>query len=169
MYYPDNPMPSRLITDPIHASEVLDSISRRLNLLGMMVAIGLVTHIMIFALMALFLIVNAPWDLLVYAVIVSLFVFLINMIIIILYETLKRRGEALFLIINDEFQRFNGNPDDSQNNIGPIREILFTVRQFPRAADLPFIPGRFGTSIAILLNVMAVSVFLVMVFKLRPL
>jgi hypothetical protein len=79
---------------------------------------------------------------------------LIAVICIIRYESLRKRGDALFEEISDELQwnvrtESKANPHTSDR---PNLNARVALRSFARATDLPLIPGRYGPGIYATIN-----------------
>lgn len=80
----------------------------------------------------------------------------------VLYETLRKRGDAMFEEISDELQwnirgaKSSGGADlvDERPNL----QARIILRTFARASDLPLIPGKFGAGIYAAVNLFALFV-----------
>jgi hypothetical protein len=99
-----------------------------------------------------------------FVVFVGLSVF-VNLAVIVLFENLRRGGDALFEQISDELhwhvgyrkQKENGAVADDDGQLSDARLVL---RAFAGAADLPLIPGKFGPAIYAGVNVVFALLFL---------
>lgn len=76
----------------------------------------------------------------------------------IYYETLRKRGEAIFEETSDELQWHIGYRNSLFNKEAsskrPDLEIRIILRSFARTTDLPLIPGKFGPVLYIGINIL---------------
>jgi hypothetical protein len=81
------------------------------------------------------------------------------------FETLRKRGDAIFQELSDELQWHVGRrtPDylDDPPTTRPVLEARVMLRTFSAAAELPLVPGRFGGAayacVSLLIAVLSVS------------
>lgn len=69
------------------------------------------------------------------------------------YDTLRKRGDALFEEISDELQwnvRQNGTGTIAKER--PELNVRVALRSFARATDLPLLPGTYGPGIYVAVN-----------------
>jgi len=69
------------------------------------------------------------------------------------FESLRKRGDAIFQELSDELQWHVGRPSGEgvpQNR--PLLEARIAMRTFSVAAELPLVPGRFGGAVYAILN-----------------
>lgn len=84
--------------------------------------------------------------------------FVATLCTVVLYEYLRRKGDAYFEEISDELQwnvgyrRRTSNPDKNADETPPL-QIRVILRSFARTTDLPLIPGKFGPAIYAGINV----------------
>jgi len=80
------------------------------------------------------------------------------LLIVALFESYRRRGDALFEELSDEFLWNNSTSrrrsSDSYPESRPPLEIRLLLRSFTRAADLPMVPGRFGPAVYAAFNLL---------------
>jgi hypothetical protein len=79
-----------------------------------------------------------------------------NVLLALSFESFRKRGNALFEELSDEFQWHLGSEKKLFDKIGPTRppiELRVTLRSFLSATDLPLAPGRFGPLIYTIINV----------------
>lgn len=91
--------------------------------------------------------------------------------IIIWFERIRRSGDTLFEEISDELQWHVRHDDPKASHSAarsrPDFSVRVALREFARLSDLPVIPGRFGPSIYIAVNVI-VSFFALVLLYGRP-
>ncbi|MDZ7361412.1 MAG: hypothetical protein ONB46_11925 [candidate division KSB1 bacterium] len=91
----------------------------------------------------------------------SLFV---NLAVIVLFENLRRGGDALFEEISDKLHWYVGYRKQKENgaaaNDGQPPDARLVLRAFAGAADLPLIPGKFGPAIYAGVNLVFALLFL---------
>jgi hypothetical protein len=93
-----------------------------------------------------------------FVLIASTFAFL-NIVILIGYERLHKRGDTLFDEISDELSWFT-QPSRGQPSVGPAPvatppiDVRVALRSFTRNADLPLVAGRFGPAVYGLVNLL---------------
>jgi hypothetical protein len=82
-----------------------------------------------------------------------------------LFETLRKRGDAIFQELSDELQWHLGRRgfEDAPRE-RPLLEERITLRTFSAATELPLVPGLFGGAIYAALNLM-IAVTSVLVFR----
>ena len=82
---------------------------------------------------------------------------------LILFETRKKRGNALFDELSDEYQWNLLAPErkstDADRGKPPI-DVRVILREFSRASDLPLVPGKYGPSAYVGINVLIVIGFI---------
>lgn len=79
-----------------------------------------------------------------------------NVLIALAFETLRKRGDAIFEELSDEFQWHLGGDKRRSAEIGPSRppiNLRVTLRSFLSAGDLLLAPGRFGPLFYSIINV----------------
>ncbi len=84
------------------------------------------------------------------------------MILVVLFETDRKEGDALFKEISDELQwnvRFSGgmSPESAPPEKRPNLNYRFALRLFAQSTDLPLTPGRYGPLAYLLINLMVTS------------
>jgi hypothetical protein len=94
---------------------------------------------------------------------------LLAMVGIVRYDTLRKRGDALFEEISDELQ-WNIRIESKQELTMAERPELnarVALRSFARATDLPLVPGKYGPGIYATINflMLLLSYSLVRVFR----
>jgi hypothetical protein len=80
-----------------------------------------------------------------------------------LFETLRKRGDAIFQELSDELQWHVGRLPFREAPVErPMLDVRVTLRTFSAAAELPLVPGRFGGAVYAALNLIIAiaSVFL---------
>lgn len=80
---------------------------------------------------------------------------LIAVIVIVRYESLRKRGDALFEEISDELQWNVRQKESGKMPLAPERPMLkarITLRSFARATDIPLVPGKYGPGIYTTIN-----------------
>jgi hypothetical protein len=84
----------------------------------------------------------------------------ISLISLVLYESMRKSGDALFEEISDELQwkvlggtsaRLSNARDDR-----PPIDIRVRLRDYARATELPFVPGRYGAAVYAAINIVMV-------------
>jgi len=97
------------------------------------------------------------------------FAVLMNLVVIVVFENLRKGGDALFEKISDELHWYLGYRKQKDNgtaaNDGQPLDARLVLRAFARAADLPLIPGKFGPAIYAGVNVVIALLFLYFRFK----
>ncbi|HXQ72190.1 MAG TPA: hypothetical protein VN844_16965 [Pyrinomonadaceae bacterium] len=84
---------------------------------------------------------------------------LIAVVAIVRYETLRKRGDALFEEISDELQwNLRQNVTETIARERPELNARVALRSFARATDLPLIPGRYGPVIYVAINLVILFV-----------
>lgn len=70
-----------------------------------------------------------------------------------LFETLRKRGNAIFQELSDELQWHVGRPQaPGQPQERPFLDARVALRTFSAASELPLIPGRFSAAAYALLS-----------------
>ncbi len=89
---------------------------------------------------------------------------LVNLVVISVFENLRRGGDALFEEISDELHWHLGyrkqTASGTVTNGGQPPDARLVLRAFAQAADLPLIPGKFGPAIYAGVNVVIALLFL---------
>ncbi len=92
-------------------------------------------------------------------IIMNASLFVISLLAIVLYESLRRRGDAVFEEISDEIQWDVGYRDretsEKQGDQSPPIVARVMLRNFARTTDLPLVPGKFGPAIYAAVNVLS--------------
>ena len=76
----------------------------------------------------------------------SLFVFAV--LFAMLFEQLRRRGEVIYGEVTDELHRAHSDPQLER----PRLSFRIALKNFASSMELPLIPGRYGVSLYLLLN-----------------
>lgn len=79
-----------------------------------------------------------------------------NLISLIRYERLHKRGDTLFEEISDELNWYLREPPAEKSSVAnrtPPITVRVVLRSYTRTTDLPLIPGRFGPGIYGLVNI----------------
>lgn len=87
---------------------------------------------------------------------------------IVRYDTLRKRGDALFEEISDELQwNVHQSVTETIARERPELNARVALRSFARATDLPLIPGRYGPGIYATINflILFLSYYLVIKFR----
>jgi hypothetical protein len=90
------------------------------------------------------------------------------LVAIVRYDTLRKRGDALFEEISDELQwNIRRNATETIARERPELNARVALRSFARATDLPLIPGKYGPGIYATINfvVLFLSYYLVQLFR----
>jgi hypothetical protein len=99
--------------------------------------------------------------------IIITFLSLLPLLAIVLYESQRRRADALFEEISDELQWNVGYRDREINkqvaDNSPPLDARVILRSFARTTDLPLVPGKYGPSVYAAVNVFS-TFFLVFSF-----
>ena len=99
----------------------------------------------------------------------SLFVALL---ILVLYERLRKRGDALFEEISDEFQSYialGGTEEKvASTDYRPPLGWRVVLRSFARTTDLPLVPGKFGPAVYAAINMALAILQAYFLFVRRP-
>lgn len=85
---------------------------------------------------------------------VSAMLFVMVVFLAMLFEQLRRRGEIIYEEVTDDLHRFYRETEMDRPRIA----FRIALKNFATAMDLPLVPGRYGVSLYILLN-LAVLVF----------
>lgn len=86
-----------------------------------------------------------------------------SLALIVFYESLKKRGEALFEEISDELEWDVRGSEGRQSAEGrPELRARIALRTFARTTDLPLIPGKYGPAIyaVLVIGILAVAMSL---------
>lgn len=89
--------------------------------------------------------------------------FLLALSFIVLYESLRRRGDSIFEEISDELQWNVGYRQSTTSGTAdemPPLKTRVILRSFARTTDLPLIPGKFGPAIYAGMNII-LALFLI--------
>ncbi|MDT0212566.1 hypothetical protein Q9R29_01590 [Rothia sp. ARF10] len=91
----------------------------------------------------------------------SAFLTVVVIIALVLFEIMRKRGDALFQELSNDLQ-------DGKEGAGPLEErapleFRITLRSFAAAADLPLFPGRMGAALYTGLNMVFVVICLQLV------
>lgn len=92
-----------------------------------------------------------------------------NLVMVVFYENYRKRGETLFEEISDEIQwrisdrQVSKYDEEVLIDYKPWLESRVILRDFVKTTDLPLIPGKYGTSIYAIINI--VIAFLVTYLK----
>ncbi|HYW07127.1 MAG TPA: hypothetical protein VE913_09240 [Longimicrobium sp.] len=102
-------------------------------------------------------------------VLISITLAFLNLVILIRYERLHKRGDTLFDEISDELSWFTqpsrGQPSSRPAPVAtPPIDVRVVLRSFTRNADLPLVAGRFGPGVYGLINLLVI--FFVMLWGL---
>lgn len=93
--------------------------------------------------------------------------FLSSLLMIVIYESLRKSGDALFEEVSDELQWNVGYRGKEVNReaaeISPPLDARIILRSFARTTDLPLVPGKYGPAIYAAVNVLS-TFFLVFSF-----
>jgi hypothetical protein len=82
--------------------------------------------------------------------------------LVLVYDRIRRRGDASFEEISDEFQWYLSRPT-VEGSVTPPLDVRIALRTFARTSDLPLVPGRFGPAIyAVVDIVVAVTTVLML-------
>ncbi|WP_233846358.1 hypothetical protein [Paraburkholderia sp. HD33-4] len=129
----------------------LDSISRKMRILGLY-AVGLMALLLLLTLMnlsgkAFFLDFAFARLSLFFSIAAALCIF----IVLVMRDSLRRRGNALFEELSDELQWYAIGDHRGEARSGstsrPPLEIRVVLRSYARTTDLPMVPGRYGEAI----------------------
>jgi hypothetical protein len=136
----------------------LRMVTRRLRLLGLVIVlftVGSVLEALILPLFPGYDLTNRSLALMAASLAVA------ALALIILYDRTRRRGEALFEEISDEFQWYIARPT-TKGGVTPPLDVRVVLRTFAKTSDLPIVPGRFGPAIYATVNIVAalITVFL---------
>lgn len=66
----------------------------------------------------------------------------------LVFEQFRRKGEVIYAEITDELHRSRGDPSLDRPRIS----FRIALKNFATSMELPLIPGRYGLSIYLLLN-----------------
>jgi hypothetical protein len=92
-------------------------------------------------------------------IIVNASLFVISLLAIVMYESWRRRGDAVFEEISDEIQWNVGYRDRETSEKYPDQSppivARVMLRNFARTTDLPLVPGKFGPAIYAAVNVLS--------------
>jgi hypothetical protein len=93
-----------------------------------------------------------------------------NIVVVIIHEALRRRGDAVFEEISDDLQwhlaRANReSPASVSDRPKPDLEARLALREYVKATDLPLIVGPFGPAYYVLLNVITLVAFIWMALR----
>lgn len=69
-------------------------------------------------------------------------------ILAVIFEQVKRRGEIIYEEVTDELHRFHSDVGMEK----PTIAFRIALRNFATSMDLPLLPGRYGVSLYISLN-----------------
>ena len=95
-----------------------------------------------------------------FALQVSTVLFVLVVMLAMLFEQLRRRGEVIYGEVTDELHR--ARSDASLEH--PRMSFRIALKNFATSMELPLIPGRYGASIYLLLN-LGVIVFAFLAFS----
>lgn len=142
--------------EPGRELERLYYLSNRLRLIGLMVPVLTVTNLSLSLLgwVALRVELLATDVLLVITALSATFT-LLSVIMLVVFDSARKRGDALFAEISDELQwhvRQAKGPHVEQPDDRPPFEMRVALRRFAYASDLPLIPGRLGPATYTLVN-----------------
>ena len=91
----------------------------------------------------------------------SLVAFAMIVILAILFEQFSRHGEIIYGELTDELHRRHGDPA----LVSPQMSFRIALKHFAASTNLPLIPGRFGVTSYILVNLLIVGIVL---FRTNP-
>jgi hypothetical protein len=98
-----------------------------------------------------------------------IFATLVSIVSVVRYDSLRKRGDALFEEISDELQwnvrnDLNLKPTMAER---PMLNARVALRSFARATDLPLIPGKYGPGIYATTNfvILFLTYYLVRIFR----
>ena len=84
----------------------------------------------------------------------SCLVFATVVIFAVLFEQQRRRGEIIYGEVTDDLHRHQADPTLDRPQIS----FRIALKHFAASTDLPLVPGRFGVSSYIFVNLMMVAV-----------
>lgn len=87
------------------------------------------------------------------------------------FETLRKRGDAIFEEVSDEFQwhigkKYADSSGGETDLARPQLDVRLALRDFARSAELPLFPGRLGPAAYVAVNLVA-PVFLISLLRVR--
>lgn len=139
----------------------LRMLRRRLGRIGVVTFVATALHVVVLLLRFVGLLYFL------WAVLASLSLFVVASATALWFETLRRRGDALYDEISDEVQWHIGREYASSIN-QPVSEAprpplryRIELRSFAKASDLPLAPGRFGPAVYVALNVTLVVLLVI--------
>jgi hypothetical protein len=146
-------------TNPLQSSlDRLEYISLKLRQFGMFTFLSTLIYILI----VLFLTLGIKYT---YSLLIrsgGLFItlatlnLLLSLSCVVMYESLRRRGDTLFEEISDELQWKIGREARNEKvaNESPPLNARVVLRTFARTTDLPLVPGKFGPAVYAGINVL---------------
>lgn len=78
----------------------------------------------------------------------SALLFVVAVLFAMLFEQLRRRGEVIYGEVTDELHRAHSDPQLER----PRLSFRIALKNFASSMELPLIPGRYGVSLYLLLN-----------------
>jgi len=140
-------------TERLRLARIFASVLTSLNILGVLFMFELVTNMFGF-------VADSVKSFMVF----TGFAALMNLVVIILFENLRKEGDRLFEKISDELHWYLGYRKQKDNgtatNERPPLDARVILRAFARVADLPLIPGKFGPAVYAGVNVVIALLFL---------
>ena len=91
---------------------------------------------------------------------VSASLFVLVVLVAMLFEQLRRRGEVIYGELTDELHRAHGEASLERPRIS----FRIALKNFASSLELPLIPGRYGASLYLLLN-LGVIVFAFLAYR----
>jgi hypothetical protein len=97
----------------------------------------------------------------------------VALMLLVVYDTTRKRGDALFEELSDELQWNVVNGSQGGSKPGPDRErppvdVRVRLRDYARATDLPFVPGRFGAAAYAAIDILMILVLALPYLGRRP-
>jgi len=80
--------------------------------------------------------------------------FVSAVLLAVLFEQLRRRGEVIYEELTDELHRAHRDPEYER----PRLSFRIALKTFASSLEVPLIPGRFGISIYLLINIICLIV-----------
>lgn len=90
----------------------------------------------------------------------SAVLFVLAVLLAMMFEQWRRRGEVIYGEVTDELHRAHSDPQLDR----PRLSFRIALKNFASSMELPLIPGRYGVSLYLLLN-LAVLLFAFLAFR----
>ena len=94
----------------------------------------------------------------------------INIMVAVMFDMLRKRGEVIFEEVSDEFQWYVGRTESStMERPGPRPDfaVRLVLRDFARAGDLPLARGRNGPATYVVVNIFVLFLLAYEILSLR--